>query len=171
MSVQLGSKITRVATLVLCQLLLAATPLTLMAASGPPSCISVTTFTPNVSTWWVSGSFTLTNNCTTSQSVNGLQLMLSANQALNAADFSLNNVSYPSWATTTATSAQVTGNANTMLITLTTTANLPAGSQASGSFGYNSNGTTLTGLKLAGNGSAPPVVNPTPPGNSTPPAA
>ncbi len=171
MCTQQRPKLTCVASLLLCELLLAATPLTLMAATSTPSCISVTTFTPSVSTWWVSGAFTLTNTCTTPQSVNGLQLTLGANQALNAANFNLNNVSYPSWASTTATAAQVNGNAYAMQITLTTSASLPASGQASGTFGYNTNGTALTGLTLAGHGSAPPVINPIQPGNNTPPPA
>ena len=171
MSTQLYSKLTYVASLLFCGLFLAATPPTLTAATSPPNCITVTTFTPNISTWWVSGAFTVTNTCTISQSVSNLQLTLSANQALNAANFSLNNVSYPSWASTTATTAQVTGNANTILITLTTTASLPAGGQASGSFGYDTNGTALTGLTLAGHGSVAPVINPTQPGSNTPPPA
>ena len=167
----LSSKLTSLAGLLFFELLLAATPQTLIAATGPPNCMTVTSFTPNISTWWVSGAFTLINTCTTPQSVSGAQLLLGANQALNAANFSLNNVSYPSWASTTATAAQVNGNANTMLITLTTTASLPVNGQASGTFGYNTNGTALTGLTLAGHGSAPPVINPIQPGNNTPPPA
>jgi hypothetical protein len=168
MSTNLSSNLSSV---VFCGLLLATAPVALMAATNSPNCITVTALTPSISTWWVSGSFSFKNTCTTSQSVNGLQLILSANQALNAANFSLNNVSYPSWASTTATAAQVTGNANTMLITLTTTASLPANNQASGSFGYNPNGVTLTGLTLASHGTTPPVINPTQPGNNTPPPA
>ena len=171
MSITLRSKLTRITGLLFCELLLASVPLTLMAATTPPNCIKVTSFTPSISTWWVSGTFAFTNTCTTPQSVNGLQLVLSANQALNAANFSLNNVSYPSWASSTATAIPVSGNANTMLITLTTTASLPANSQASGSFGYNTNGIVLTGLTLSGHGTAAPVINPVQPGNNTPPPA
>ena len=169
MSTQLSSKLAGVAGLIFCELLLANAPGLLMAASSPTSCITVTTFTPNVSTWWVTGAFTVTNRCSTAQSVNGLQLMLSANQALNATGFSLNNVSYPSWASTTATATQVTGNANTVVITLTTTASLASNSNASGSFGYNPNGVSLTGLVLSSHAGAPPVINPTQPENTPPP--
>ena len=171
MSTQQRSKFSWVASLLFCEFLLATTSLPLMAATSPPNCMTVTTFTPNISTWWVSGSFTFTNTCTTSQSVNGLQLMLGANQALNAANFSLNNVSYPTWASTTASAAQVSGNANAMLITLTTTASLPANGKATGSFGYDPNGITLTGLTLAGHGSTQTIINPVQPGNNTPPPA
>jgi len=171
MCTRLCSKLTHAACLLFFLLLLVAIPLSLKAATSSSGCINVTTFTPSISTWWVSGAFSLTNTCTTSQSVNGVQLMLSANQALSAASFSLNNVSYPSWASTTATASQVSGKANAMQITLTTTASLPANGQASGSFGYNTNGIALTGLKLAVVGSATPVPNPIQPGHNTPPPA
>ena len=171
MTTQLCSKGSSIVGLLCGALFCFMVPKELMAAVTPPNCFSVTTFTPNISTWWISGSFTITNNCTVSQNVNGLQLKLGANQALNGSDFSLNNVSYPTWASTTATATQANGNANALLITLTTTASLPASAQASGSFGYNTNGVAITGLTLSGQGSAASVNNPPPSGNGTPPPA
>ena len=132
-----------------------------LATVQPNNCITISSFTPSVGAWWVSAGFSIKNTCSTPQSISGVQLLLSANQPLNAGEWSLNNLSYPVWAGTTTSVVNASGNKDVLQITLNTTGVLPANGVATGSFGYNPAGTTLTGLSMSVNGQTTPIANAT----------
>ena len=132
-----------------------------LATVQPNNCITISSFTPSVGAWWVSAGFSIKNTCSTPQSISGVQLLLSANQPLNAGEWSLNNLSYPVWAGTTTSVVNASGNKDVLQITLNTTGVLPANGVATGTFGYNPAGTTLTGLSMSVNGQTTPIANAT----------
>ena len=136
-------------------------------AQSTVSCISITKFAPTIGAWWISGTFNINNSCSSAQSASNLQLTLSANQALIAANFSLSNISFTPWSAVSATAAAVSGNADVIQITLSTSGTIPANSSVPGSFGYNPGGVTLTGLTLSATAGSP-TPTPTP---GIPPAA
>lgn len=141
---------------------LAAPELNTQAASpntDGTECLSVDKFTPVIGNWWVTGQFSIKNNCDTPQNSSGLQLSLSADQSLDAANLQLNSISglyfaapvY--WAPTTASIIN-SGN-NKLTMTLVTSGVINPNSSVAGSFGYNPAGTPLTNLALSINGATP----------------
>lgn len=132
-----------------------------------PSCLSITSFTPQIGPWWISAPFTVTNTCATTQSVSNLQLLLSADKALFDDKFHLNNISLTPWHPASALAAAVKDNQNALLITFTTVGSIAAHGSAAGSFGYDPHGVLFGKLLLAVNGSAPTPPPPPPPAVTT----
>ena len=131
------------------------------AQSATPPCLSVTKLSLSQNTaWWIAGTFALANGCATAQSASGLQLLLSASGALTPSAFALNSLSFPVWQPATASAVAVSGNADQILLTLSTTGVVPAGASVPGSFGYNPAGTALANVNLTVAG-ATPVLNAT----------
>ena len=114
------------------------------------SCLTITN--PNVSlgAWWTSGTFNVTNTCTTAQPASGVQVLVSSTGVnLSQSSFSLNSVSgisFPApvyWAAATATTtAQTVAGLTDLLLTVSTDASGVINPNASMaiSFGYNPNG-------------------------------
>lgn len=128
-------------------------------STGGTECLTVDNFTPVIGDWWVNGKFSIKNSCATPQNASGLQLSLSADQNLTAANLQLNSIDglyfappvY--WAPTTVSTIN-SGN-NKLIMTLVTSGVINPNSSISGSFGYNPAGTPLTNLALSINGATP----------------
>lgn len=146
---------------------------TVAAATGN-SCLTVTSASTTQNTAsWVSGSFVITNSCSTTASVNGLQIsMAAANSSLTAKSFSFNSQTgfvYPApvyWAATTMTVANSTtvNGKTSLLLTVNTADNgvINSKSTATISYGYNPSGKSLGTITFNIGNSPSPTPTPTP---------
>ncbi|MBP9742627.1 MAG: hypothetical protein KBD37_04635 [Burkholderiales bacterium] len=144
-------------------------------AATTSSCLIVSSSSITQNTpYWVSGSFVVKNNCSTSAVVNGLQIsMLASTASLTASSFSFNSVSgfsYPApvyWAPTTliAANSTIVNNKTSLLLTVSTDSSgvMTSNSTATFSYGYNPNGQSVGNLSFSiGSSPVPPTPTPTP---------
>ena len=152
-----------------------------IAASNQNSCLNITNPSTTLGAWWVNGKFSIANNCSTNQSINGIAIAFSSKSySLNAKQFSLQNISDiyfgpPKWwAQPTMTFSVSNSNGvdivtGTIAIADNAIGYIKANSQVTVSFGYNPNGkipgafsygiNTITPVPTP---SATPTVIPTP---------
>ncbi len=130
-----------------------------------PTCIILSNSQMNVSQWWSSGTVTIKNNCTTVQSISGLQMIISASVALDASKFQLNSVSglyFPPpiyWAPTTVSSSNYQNSSGraAILLVINTSGFLQSGKEATVSFGYNTGGIAPNGLTASLSDTVTPI--------------
>lgn len=129
------------------------------------SCFSITNTQVSLAQWWTSGSFNITNSCSTVQAINGQQIMVTS-QGFNlvSGDFSLNSVSgitFPApvyWAATTMSmTSQLVGSYTSLGLQIKTDPSgvIAPNASATVSFGYNPHGITPGALTFSIANSAP----------------
>ncbi|CAM5999572.1 unnamed protein product [Sphagnum balticum] len=135
---------------------------TAAVASGS-ECFSATMQAVSNGAWWVSGSFNIVNSCPTAQALSGTQILIASPGAtLNPTLFQINTTT--PWLSSEF--ATITGSGSAILLTVNSVSspanNLPYSVAANGgsinvSFGYNPNGTQLSGITATINGTTPVV--------------
>jgi len=140
---------------------------TALLAASVNSCLSITTPSTSIGQWWMSGSFNVTNTCSSSQSASGLKIQIASNGvSLVASKFqldSVNNLYFPPpvyWAQTTGlfTTNSIAGIKDTVTLTLNTTGTIQPNSSATIAYGYNSNGVTPGAITYSISDSSIPVT-------------
>ena len=143
------------------------TSVSAVSAAASNSCFSITAPSTNLGQWWTSGSFNVTNTCTSTQSASGLQIQIaSSGTALVASKFqmdSINGLYFPPpiyWAQSTGTfiTNSVAGSKDTVTLTLNTTGSIQPNTSATVFYGYNPNGTTPGAISYSVNGGSTPVT-------------
>ena len=143
------------------------TSVSAVSAAASNSCFSITAPSTNLGQWWTSGSFNVTNTCTSSQSASGLQIKIaSSGTALVGSKFqmdSINGLYFPPpiyWAQSTGTfiTNSVAGSKDTVTLTLNTTGSIQPNTSATVFYGYNPNGTTPGAISYSVNGGSTPVT-------------
>ena len=138
-----------------------------IAAATGAACFNISAPSTTLGAWWTSGTFNITNTCSSNQSVNGTQVNIaSANYGLTASSFSLNSINGlyfgpPAWwAQSTGVFASASANGvQTATLTIGTAGNITGyiqpGAAVTVSFGYNPGGKIPGSFSYTINGSTP----------------
>jgi len=136
-----------------------------MNAVTAKACLAISNLQMSIGQWWSSGTISIKNNCTTTQEIGGLQVIISAAVALDASQIQLNSISglyFPPpiyWAASSMSASNYqngTGRA-AILMVINTTGLLQTGQVMSVSFGYNTGSVTPNNMTASLSDTVTPV--------------